>query len=141
MTNRTLARLVLVALTCVVVSNVTVWIFGAFQALGAGAGALLIGVATWWCRRQALAGVQKSARYWLWMTLPLVLFTVAPIAVRVVQFFTSDASSGLVSLANVVAFAVSFALPVLLLGVVYVGLMRREPGTKPQSPDPSMPIA
>lgn len=134
MTNRSLARLVLVALICVVVSNVTVWIFGAFEALGATLGALAIGVVTWWCRRQALVDVQKSSRYWLWMTLPLVLFTVAPIAVRIVMFFTSSEPTGILTLANVVAFAVSFVVPVVLLGVVYVALVRRE--TAPAPPPP-----
>lgn len=61
MTNATLASLVLVALICVVVSNVTVWIFGSFQAVGATLGGVAVGVATWWCRRRALAGVAKFA--------------------------------------------------------------------------------
>ena len=127
MTNRTLARLVLVALICVVVSNVTVWIFGAFQAAGATLGAVAVGVLTWWCRRKALAGVQKSARYWLWMTGPLVLFTVVPIAARLYAFLTSTEPAGLLTYANVLAFAVSFLVPVVLLVVVYVALSRSEP--------------
>ncbi len=69
--------------------------------------------------------MQKSTRYWLWMTLPLVLFTVAPIAVRIVMFFTSSEPTGILTLANVVAFAVSFVMPVVVLGVVYVALSRR----------------
>jgi hypothetical protein len=126
MSDRWLARLVLVALICVVVANVTQWIFGAFQVAGASLGAVAVGALTWACRQQALKGVAKSARYWVWMTIPLVLFTVVPIAVRVVQFFTADSTSTLVSFANVLAFAVSFALPVTVLAVVYVVLARRE---------------
>jgi uncharacterized membrane protein len=126
MSNRWLARLVLVALICVVVANVTEWIFGAFQVAGAALGGLAAAALTWACRNQAMKGVEKSARYRLWMAVPLVLFTVVPIAVRVVQFVTADSSSMLLSFANVLAFAISFAAPVAVLGVVYGVLARRE---------------
>ena len=126
MSNRWLARLVLVALISVVVANLTQWIFGAFQVAGASLGAVAVAALTWACRQQALKGVQKGLRYWLWMGVPLVLFTVVPIAVRVVQFATADESSSLVSLAGVLSFVVSFALPVTVLAVVYVALARRE---------------
>jgi hypothetical protein len=105
---------------CIVISEVARWVATLFGATTGLIGGVIVVTVYWYCARQARA----SMRYYGWILVPTILFTIVPTALRVRDFFKGEEGSFIVQLLRVAPSLFSFVLPVGLLLVVYFGISK-----------------
>jgi hypothetical protein len=110
----------MLATILVVLHAVGTWSFTTLGLAGAIASVTLVAAASVVCARMAAWGAGKDA----WFVIPTLLFTVAPLAARIWGLSTFE-SGGWMGALDFVPFLAGFAVPVLLLLVVYRALSVR----------------
>lgn len=117
---RTLEALILVTVAILVISEVARWVATLFGAITGLIGGVIVTIVYWYCARQARA----SMKYYGWILVPTVLFTVVPTVSRIHDLFKGEEGSFIVQLLRFAVSLFSFVLPVGLLLVVYFGISK-----------------
>ena len=120
MSDTWLRRLVVLAITLLIVHQIGAWIYSAF---GISAGILavaLVAAVSFFGARMAAGGGRATA----WFLVPALLFTVLPLAAKSWTFLTEEKSWWDRSV-EFAPFVIGFAAPVLLLLLVYAELRNR----------------
>ena len=115
MRTKTQKALILVAVAMIVISEVAGWIATIFGATTGLIGGVIVTIAYLYCARRAKA----SLKYYGWILVPTILFTVVPTALRVHEFLKAEEDSLVVQLLHLAPSLFGFVLPVALLLVVY----------------------
>ena len=110
MRTKTLKALILVA----------GWIATIFGATTGLIGGVIVTIAYLYCARRAKA----SLKYYGWILVPTILFTVVPTALRVHEFLKAEEGSLFVQLLRLAPSLFGFVLPVALLLVAYFGMSK-----------------
>ena len=122
MRTKTLKPLILVAVAMIVISEVAGWIATIFGATTGLIGGVIVTATYVYCARRAKA----SLKYYGWVLVPTMLFTVVPTALRVYEFLKAEEDSLFVQLLRIAPSLFGFVLPVALLLVVYFGISKIE---------------
>jgi len=122
MKTKTLKALILVAVAMIVISEVAVWIASIVGATTGLIGGAIVTIAYLYCAHRAKA----SLKYYGWILVPTILFTVVPTALRVYNFFKAEGDNLFVQLLRLAPSLFGFVLPVALLLVVYFGMSKIE---------------
>jgi hypothetical protein len=137
MSDAWLRRLVVLAISLLVIYQVSVWIYAAFGVAAGVIAAALVTVVSFFSARMAKLGAANSA----WFMVPTLLFTIVPLGAKLFTLYTTE-STAWSRLIDLMPLLVGFVLPVALLVVVYAELRRRQapPATPPQTtaPQPRM---
>ncbi len=120
MRTKTLKALILVTVAILVISEVAEWIATIFGATTGLIGGVIVMIAYMYCARRAKA----SLKYYGWILVPTILFTVVPTALRVHEFFKAEEDSLFVQLLRLAPSLFGFVLPVALLLVIYFGMSK-----------------
>jgi hypothetical protein len=119
MSDAWLRRLVVAATALLVIYQVGTWTHAVFGPLAGMLSAAGVGAVSFFSARMARSGSSSA-----WFLVPTLLFTVIPLAARLWTLHATDAGWwGWVVM--LVPFLAGFALPVLLLLVVYIELHKR----------------
>ena len=120
MSDAWLRRLVVAAIALLIVYQVGTWIYAAFGLAAGVLSAAMVTAISFFSARMARLGGGNTA----WFLVPTLLFTIVPLAAKLSGLLAaqSDWWDWTVALAP---FLAGFALPVLLLLVVYVELRNR----------------
>jgi hypothetical protein len=115
-------RLILVVIALLLISEIASQINSLFGVGPGIVGGVLVAIVQWYFARKAKAHV----KYYLYILVPTVLFTVIPTAIRVWNFFQGDELAFWSILWNIGPTLITFILPVFLLLYVYWDLRPRE---------------
>ena len=122
MRTKTLKTLILVAVAMLVISEVAGWIATIFGATTGFIGGAIVTIAYLYCAHRAKA----SLKYYGWILVPTILFTIIPMALRVHEFLKAEGDSLFVQLLRLAPTLFGFVLPVALLLVVYFGMSKTD---------------
>ncbi len=120
MSDRTLRYLVAATIALLLIFQVGKLISGVFGMAWGLISSVVVAAVSFFSVRLAKAGGKSS----FWYLMPVLLFTVFPIAMTVWNAFANDAG-WLDRLMSIAPFIVGFALPVILLLLVYYELRKR----------------
>lgn len=118
--DRTLRYLVAATISLLLIFQIGTLIAGLFGMAWGAASAVVVAAVSLFSSRMARASGKSS----LWFLAPTLLFTVVPMALTVWNVFTNDAS-WFDRLLSLTPFVVGFALPLILLLLVYFELRNR----------------
>lgn len=116
----TCRKLVVASVSCLVLYQVGAWVASAVNGVAGVASAVVVLLVSLASARMARAGVGNTA----WFLVPTLLFTVLPLPAKAWGLLVNGGSV-LDWLFTVGPFAVGFAVPVILLTLVYVELRGR----------------
>jgi hypothetical protein len=123
MSDRTLRYLIAAVIAMLLVFNIGSLIAAAFGAAWGIVSAVAVAAVSILSARLAGAGGRST----LWFLLPTILFTLVPTATTISQAFTAE--TGIWQrLVDLLPFLVGFAVPMILLLLVYYELRRRGRG-------------
>ncbi len=120
MNDKTLRQLAGATLILLLVYQTGSAVTGLASAAAGGVSALVVGAVTFYCVRRANTGLVGRA----WLLVPMVLFTLAPLGLKLWGVYSSDAGV-MTWAASLLPLLVGFLLPVLLLWLIYAELRRR----------------
>lgn len=120
MSDAWLRRLVVAAISLLIVYQVGTWIYAAFGLAAGILSAALLAAVSFFSARMARIGGGNTA----WFLVPTLLFTVVPLAAKFSGLLASQADWWDWT-AALAPFLAGFALPVLLLLAVYAELRHR----------------
>lgn len=115
-----LRRLVVTAIALLVIYQVGTWIHAAFGVAAGVLSAVLVAAVSFFSARMAGLGGGNTA----WFLVPTLLFTVVPLAAKLWTFHRTEAPWWERAM-DLAPFLAGFAVPVLLLSVVYAELRNR----------------
>ncbi|MFQ5462138.1 MAG: hypothetical protein ACE5E5_05870 [Phycisphaerae bacterium] len=130
-----LRKLVVGAISLLLIHQAGVLLWALFGALGGIASAVVVAGVSLGCARLARAGVGNT----VWLLVPTLLFTVVPLVVKVWHLL-ADEQDWLDKAMGLIPFLVGFLVPVVLLALVYAELRSRDsrpPADARESPAPS----
>ena len=120
MSDRTLRYLVAAVISLLLIFQIGKLFAGVFGIAWGLISSVVVAAISFFSALMAKAGGKIS----IWFLLPVLLFTVLPTAMTVWKAFTNDAG-WLDRLISIAPFFVGFALPVILLFLVYYELRKR----------------
>ncbi|MBN1655009.1 MAG: hypothetical protein JXA30_14665 [Deltaproteobacteria bacterium] len=115
-------RIILIVIALLLISEVASQIKDIFGVGPGVVGGLLVAVVQWYFARKAKAHV----KYYLYIMVPTILFTVIPTGIRIWNFFQGEETALIRKLWEFGPIFISFILPVFLLLYVYWDLRPRE---------------
>ncbi len=116
-----LRKLVVLAISLLLIHQAGALLWALFGAMGGIASAAVVACVSLVCGRLARIGAGNTA----WLLGPTILFTVIPLAIKIWRFATDD-QGWFDKTMDLVPFLVGFLIPVLLLALVYAELRSRE---------------
>jgi hypothetical protein len=119
---RTLEALILFTVAILVISEVARWVGTLFGVTIGLIGGIIVIIVYGYCARQARA----SMKYYGWILVPTILFTVVPTVSRIHDLFKGEEGSFIVHLFRLAQSLFSFVLPVGLLLIVYFRISKIE---------------
>jgi hypothetical protein len=120
MSDRTLRYLIAAVIALLLIFQIGSLIAAAFGAAWGATSSVAVAAVSLFSARQARAGGRTS----LWFLLPTLLFTVVPTVMVVWRVFTLETGAW-ERVVGLLPFLVGFALPMVLLLLVYYELRRR----------------
>jgi len=121
MSDTWLRRTVILVTTLLVLHHVGVWAYSTFGVSAALVSAALVAMVSAFSAQRA-----GNARNNAWFLVPTLLFTLVPLTANIWALLSSE-TNWWGRVLEFVPFLIGFAVPVLLLLVVYVELQRRLP--------------
>ena len=112
---RTIRKIILAAIALLVASEIIAWLYLVTNNIAGLISGLVVFAVYAYCGKKAMASTATTT----WFMLPVILFTVVPVAIKFWPDGASADSSLLVNLITNTPFVVSFILPVILLFVAY----------------------
>jgi len=115
-------RLILIVIALLLISEIASQIKAIFGVGPGIIGGVVVAVVQWYFARKAKAHV----KYYLYIMVPTVLFTVIPTAIRIWNFFRGEETAFWQKLWEIGPAFITFILPVFLLLYVYWDLRPRD---------------
>jgi len=125
-------KMILIALTLIVFSQIALWVAGQYNKIVAVVWGLVAAIGAFYCRRRATKAIKANKQFYIWMAIPAVLTLIA-IILHLKQTFKSEGVSLWTILWDIMPVCLSFVLPVLLLWIAYASL---EPYLSRKTNDP-----
>lgn len=120
MSDKTLKLFVAAVISLLLIHQIGMLISGVFGMVWGLLASVIVAVVTFFSVRLAKAGGKGS----FWFLLPTLLFTLVPIVIVMWRVFTRD-TAWLDRLGSIGPFFVGFALPIILLLLIYFELRKR----------------
>lgn len=104
-------------------------------AVGLVMAAVTVGV-NWYARKRAAACAGGNRAFKFWLYLPMALFLVVPVAVKLFQYFSSESDrSWWAHVASLLPFLLTLGVPLVVLLWVYLSLGRIDPIATEEQPE------